>query len=58
MRVSGVLSLAALVVGGIIVADLIAHPTGTKAAAGGLVNLATPTYSALLGNVPSGYKAA
>jgi flagellar motor component MotA len=38
-----------LVVIGIIVADILTHPEGTKAAANGLSSILTPTYSALLG---------
>jgi len=46
---SQIFSLAALVVGGIIVADILIHPTGTQAAANGLASLTTPAESALLG---------
>lgn len=42
-------SLAALVVGGIIVADILTHPTGTQAAANGLAGIITPTEASLLG---------
>jgi len=38
-----------LIVGGIIVADVLTHPEGTKQAANGLASVLTPTYSALLG---------
>lgn len=38
-----------LVVGGIIVADILIHPEGTKQAANGISSILTPTYSALLG---------
>lgn len=55
MRASSAIGLAAAIVMGIIVADFVAHPKGTKAVAQGVVNLATPTYAALLGNVPTGY---
>jgi len=46
---SQIFSLAALVVGGIIVADILIHPTGTQAAANGLAQITTPAESALLG---------
>lgn len=42
-------SLAALVVGGIIVANILIHPTGTKAAASGISTVTSPAYNALLG---------
>ena len=43
------ISLAALVVGGIIVADILIHPTGTKAASSGIQGIETPATNALLG---------
>lgn len=46
-------SLAALVVGGIIIADLIAHPTGTKNAFGGVTTLESNVGNQLLGGGPS-----
>ena len=36
-------SLAALVVGGIMLADILTHPRGTQAAANGLASIVTPT---------------
>jgi hypothetical protein len=42
-------SLGALVIGGIMLADILKNPTGTKAAAAGVTSILTPTYSALLG---------
>lgn len=45
-------SLAALVVAGIIVADILIHPTGTKAAATGVSNVTKPAISGLLGKAP------
>ena len=39
---SQIFSLAALVVGGIIVADFLTHPSGTTAAANGLATITTP----------------
>lgn len=44
-----VFSIAALVIGGIIIADILIHPTGTATAFSGATQFATPTYSALLG---------
>jgi hypothetical protein len=49
---SQIFSLAALVVGGIIVADILIHPTGTQAAANGLASITTPAESSLLGTAP------
>jgi hypothetical protein len=46
---SQIFSLAALVVGGIIVADILIHPAGTQAATNGLASIATPAESSLLG---------
>lgn len=45
-------ALAALVVGGIIVADVLIHPNGTKAASQGIANIANPAEGALLGVAP------
>jgi len=42
-------SLAALVVGGIIVADILTHPSGTAAASKGLSGITTPAINGLLG---------
>jgi hypothetical protein len=50
-----IIGLAALVVCGVIIADALAHPNGLSAAANGLVNIATPTYAALLGQAPAGF---
>lgn len=38
-----------LIVIGVIIADVLIHPEGTKQAANGLSSILTPTYSALLG---------
>jgi hypothetical protein len=46
---SHLFSLAALVVGGIIVADILIHPQGTQAATAGLASITTPAQNALLG---------
>lgn len=50
MRPTSILGLAGLVVVGIIIADFLIHPEGTKAAANGMVAIAKPTYNALLGS--------
>ena len=42
-------SLATLVIGGIIVADILIHPAGTQAATNGLAKIVTPSENALLG---------
>lgn len=46
-------SLAALVVGGIIVADILTHPTGTAAASSGINTLVGSSISGLLGVAPA-----
>jgi|GEM_PF-2152627 len=58
MRPTTFIGLAGLVVVGIIIADMLAHPAGVTATANGTVNLLTPTYGALLGQVPKGYQKA
>jgi len=52
MRPTSILGLAGLVVVGIIIADFLIHPAGTRAAANGLVNITKPAESALLGKAP------
>jgi hypothetical protein len=49
---SKIFSLAALVVGGIILADILIHPAGTQAASQGLAGILTPAESSLLGSAP------
>lgn len=39
----------AAVISGVIVADILIHPQGTKAAADGVAGILKPTYNALLG---------
>lgn len=39
----------ALVVTGVIVADILIHPQGTQAATNGVANILKPSYNALLG---------
>jgi len=50
MRPTTLIGLAGLVVVGVIVADFLIHPTGTTAAANGLVAIEKPSYNALLGS--------
>lgn len=50
MRPTSFLALAGLVVTGVIIADFLIHPEGTKQAANGIVNIAKPTFNALLGS--------
>lgn len=52
MRPTNIIGLAGLVVVGIIIADFLVHPEGTKAAANGLVAITKPAESALLGVAP------
>jgi hypothetical protein len=50
VRPTSIIGVIGLVVVGIIIADLVMHPTGTQAAANGAATIIDPTYSALLGN--------
>ena len=50
MRPTSFLGLAGLVIVGIIVADFLIHPEGTKAAGNAVVAVEKPTYNALLGS--------
>lgn len=50
MRPTSLLALAGLIVVGIIVADLVIHPDGTKAVANGFVSIEKPTINGLLGS--------
>ena len=47
-------SLAAFIVGGIIVADILTHPQGTMAASQGINTLVGSSISGLLGVAPGG----
>lgn len=49
MRVTSGLSLGALVVFGIIIADFLSNPQGTTAAGNAIVSAEKPTFNALLG---------
>jgi hypothetical protein len=53
----GFLTLGALIVGGVIVADVLSHPTGTAAASSGISGLEVPALNGLLGVSPTGGKA-
>jgi hypothetical protein len=48
-----IFGLGALVVGGIMLADVLIHPQGVKAASAGIASIATPAESSLLGVAPS-----
>lgn len=50
MRPTSVLGIIGLAVVGIIIADFLIHPQGTKAAADGLVSITKPAGNALLGS--------
>jgi len=50
MRPTSVIGLLGLVVVGVIIADFLIHPNGTKAAAQGLVSIEKPSLNALLGS--------
>ena len=52
MRPTTVIGLAGLIVVGVIIADLITHPSGTTAAANGINSLAKTSVSGLLGTAP------
>jgi hypothetical protein len=49
MRVTGFWAAVGAVIGGLMLADLLMHPTGTKAAGGELVSLEKNTGNQLLG---------
>lgn len=49
MRPTSVLAAIGLIVVGLIVADFLIHPDGTKAAANGIVAIEKPTINGLLG---------
>jgi hypothetical protein len=51
-RPTTLIALGGLVTVGIIVADLVTHPNGTKAAANGINNIAKTSVSGLLGKRP------
>lgn len=50
MKPTSVIGLIGLAILGIIIADFMIHPEGTKAAANGIVAIEKPTYNALLGS--------
>lgn len=50
---SSVFSLAALIVGGVIIADILTHPAGTSAAASGISSLWSASIGGLLGSAPT-----
>lgn len=50
MRPTSVLGLLGLIVVGVIIADFLIHPAGTKAVGNAIVGIEKPTYNALLGS--------
>jgi len=48
--ISKVFSIGALIVGGVIIADILTHPTGVAAASSGLNSLWSTSIGGLLGN--------
>lgn len=50
MRPTTLIGLAGLVVVGIIMADFVGHPDGTKAAGNAIVSIMKPATNALLGS--------
>lgn len=49
MRGSAIAAAFALVITGVIIADVLTHPAGTAAAANGAATILKPTYNAVLG---------
>ncbi len=49
MNGSKIAAAFAMIITGVIIADILIHPEGTRAAANGVATILTPTYSALLG---------
>lgn len=49
MRGSAIGAAIAFIITGVIIADVLTHPIGTKAAADGIATVAKPTFNALLG---------
>ena len=49
MRPTNLLALAGLIVVGVIIADLVTHPSGTTSVANGFVSIEKPTINGLLG---------
>lgn len=50
MRVTSAIAAVGLVIYGVIFADILTHPDGTKAAANGIVSIEKPGFNALLGS--------
>jgi hypothetical protein len=46
--VSSIISLAVLVIAGVIVADILTHPTGTAAASSGLASIEKTNFNQLI----------
>lgn len=52
MRGSAIAATIALVITGVVIANILTHPVGTQAAANSISTVAKPAFSALLGQVP------
>jgi hypothetical protein len=50
VRVTSAIAAVGLVIYGVIFADILTHPDGTKAAANGIVSIEKPGFNALLGS--------
>lgn len=50
MNGAAIMALISAVITGVIIADILTHPTGTQAAANGIATIAKPTFNALLGH--------
>jgi hypothetical protein len=53
---SGIISIATLIIGGVIIADILTHPAGTAAASSGIGNLWGTSINGLLGGATVGNK--
>lgn len=51
-RGSAIASTVALIITGVIIADILIHPVGTQAAANSVATVSKPAFSALLGEAP------
>jgi hypothetical protein len=52
---SGIIAIATLVVGGVIIADILTHPAGTAAASSGVANIWGSSINGLLGQPSKKY---
>lgn len=56
MRGSTITTIVLAVIGGAVLADILIHPSGTTAAGNAAAGLLVPSYAAVLGAVPAGYR--